>query len=152
MAILTRSDGQPRVYAARAAQPEDQWSDALTKLFPVEVFTAYLAAVAILSGVTTSAIYATVAWLVYAAGLVATPIYMAATWDVDPVVRREELRFAWPQLVLALFAFTAWAFSLGGAFALLPWYEQWVGGVALIVAALILTGLNKLLGTLSVPR
>jgi fatty acid desaturase len=67
-------------------------------------------------------------------------------------VRREELRYAWPQLLLALFAFTAWAFSLGGAFGLLPWYEQWVGGVALIVGALILTGLNKLIGTLSVQR
>ena len=51
MPILARADGAPRTYAARAAQPDDQWRDALTKLFPVEVFTAYLAAVAILSGV-----------------------------------------------------------------------------------------------------
>ena len=152
MRFLTRADGLPRTYAARAAQPDDQWNDALTKLFPAEVFSAYLAAVAILTAVTESPIYGVVAWLVYAAGLLATPIYMLATWDPDPGVRRDELRYAWPQLILALFAFTAWAFSLGGAFGLFPWYEQWVGGLALIVGALILTGLNKLIGTLSVQR
>ena len=147
MAILTRSDGTPRAYAARAANPDDQWQDALTKLFPMEVFAAYLAAVAIMSAVDPSKIKDIVAWAVFGAGALATVVYMMATWDPDPVVRRDELRYAWPQLILAIFAFSSWAFSVGGAFATFPWYEQWIGGVTLIIAALLLTGINKLVGT-----
>lgn len=147
MPILTRADGVPRTYAARAVQPDDQWQDALTKLFPVEVFTAYLAAVAILSSVDPSQVRDIVSWAIFAAGALATVVYMIATWDPDPSVRREELRYAWPQLVLAMFAFASWAFSVGGAFATFPWYEQWIGGVTLIIGALLLTGLNKLIGT-----
>jgi hypothetical protein len=146
MKILTKADGSPREFAARAVQPDDQWQDALTKLFPTEVFTAYLAAVAILSGVE-SDVKGIVSWVVFGAGALATLLYMMATWDPDPQIRREELRFAWPQLVLAVFAFTAWAFSLGGAFQTFPWYEQWIGGVVLVIGALLLTGLNKLIGT-----
>lgn len=147
MPILARADGTPRVYAARAVQPDDQWQDALTKLFPTEVFTAYLAAVAILSGVDPTPTRDIVAWVIFGAGAFATVLYMMATWDPDPTVRREELRFAWPQLILSVFAFSAWAFSIGGAFATFPWYEQWIGGVVLIIGALLLTGLNKLIGT-----
>ena len=151
MRLLARADGLPRTFATRAANPDDQWNDALVKLFPAEVFAGYLAAVAILTAVQQSPMYGIMAWVIYAVGLLATPIYMLATWDSDPVIRRQELRFAWPQLVLALFAFTAWAFSIGGAFGLFPWYEQWIGGVVLILASLVLTGLNKLLGTLAMP-
>lgn len=147
MPILTRADGVPRTYAARAAQPDDQWQDALTKLFPAEVFMAYLAVVAIISSVDPSPVRDIVAWVVFAAGVLATVVYMIATWDPDPAVRREELKYAWPQLVLAVFAFTSWAFTIGGAFATFPWYEQWIGGVTLIIGALLLTGLNKLIGT-----
>jgi len=147
MPILARADGTPRRYAVRAAQPSDQWQDALTKLFPPEVFTAYLAAVAILTAVDPSPKRDVIAWVIFAAGAIGTVIYLMATWDPDPTIRREELRFAWPQLVLAVFAFSVWAFSIGGAFATFVWYEQWMGGVILVVGALLLTGLNRLIGT-----
>lgn len=147
MPILTRADGTSRTFAARASRPDDGWQDSLTKLFPVEVFTAYLAAVAIISGVDPSPVRDTVAWVVFGIGILATVVYMIATWDPDPVVRREELKYAWPQLTLAVFAFASWAFSVGGAFDTFVWYEQWIGGVTLIIGALLLTGLNKLIGT-----
>lgn len=149
MPVLTRSDGEPRVFAARAAAPDDQWQDALRKLFPTEVFAAYLATVAILASVPASAARNVVAWIVYGMGALATVVYMSATWDDDPQVRRSELRYAWPQLILAVVAFTCWAFSIGGAFTVFAWYEPWIGGVILICGSLLLTGLNKLLGTLA---
>jgi len=144
---LTKKDGTPRAYAARAAQPDDQWQDALVKLFPVEVFMAYLAAVALITKVEPSPTKVIVSWVVFGVGVLATVVYMIGTWDPDPGIRREELRFAWPQLILAVFAFSAWAFTLGGAFAAFPWYEQWIGGVVLIIGGLLLTGVNKLIGT-----
>lgn len=136
----------PRIFAARAAQPSDNWRDSLTKLFPAEVFTAYLALVNLLTAVDASPARDVVAWVIFATGALATLIYMVATWDPDPFIRNREIQRAWPQLVLALLAFTTWAFSVGGAFATFPWYEQWIGGVALIAGALLLTALNKLLG------
>lgn len=140
------SNGTPRIFAARAAQPADHWNDSLLKLFPPEVFTGYLALVNILTAVDASPARDVIAWLIFAAGAAATLIYMIATWDPNPLIRRKEIQHAWPQLTLALLAFTTWAFSIGGAFATFAWYEQWIGGIALIVGALLLTALNKLLG------
>lgn len=143
---MTKHTSTPRIFAARAAQPDDQWKDSLTKLFPPEVFTAYLALVLLLTAVEPSPARDVVAWVIFAAGALATLFYMIATWDPNPIIRKHEIQYAWPQLILALVAFSTWAFSIGGAFATFAWYEQWIGGVALIVGALLLTALNKLIG------
>ena len=149
MQLLTRSDGVPRTFAARAVTPDDEWSEALTKLFPTEVFSAYLGAVALMTAVDKTPTWFIAAWCLFGAGVLATVIYMIATWDPDPDVLREEMRFAWPQLILAVVAFSTWAFTIGGAFTAFTWYEQWLGGIALIMGSLLLTGLNKLIGSLA---
>ena len=146
MSILARADGTPRTFAENAASPEDTWPEALLKLFPAEVYGAYMLAMGYLTDVESTPTLRIAYWGLFFAGLVATLIWLVAKWDDDPVVRREELRYAWPQLILSAFAFTVWAFFLGGAFAQFPWWTQWLGSLALTMGALLLTGLNKLLG------
>jgi len=149
MPILARSDNFRR-YAARSATPNDDWLSALTKIIPVEVIAAYTAAIKLLQGVEASDMRQMVAWIILAVGAVGTVLYMVATWDPDPAVRRQELPHAWPQLIVSLLAFGFWSFTLGGPFEAFPWYAEWLGGVALIVGAFLLTGINKLIGTFSV--
>ena len=149
MPVLVRADGRKRVFAARAAAPDDGWGEAVTKLIPVEVVAAYLAAVQILSGIELNQSVEIAQWILFAVGMVATVLYMLATWDTDPVIRREELRYAWPQLLIAIGAFAVWAFAVGTPFGLFAWYAEWMGGLALIVGALLLAAINKLLGTWS---
>lgn len=150
MPILARANDFKR-YAARAATPDDDWLGALTKLIPIEVIAAYTAAIKLLQGVETSNMRQMVAWIILAVGAVGTVLYMVATWDPDPAVRRSELAHAWPQLIVSLLAFGFWAFTLGPPFDAFPWYAEWLGGLALIVGAFLLTGINKLIGTFSQP-
>jgi hypothetical protein len=37
------------------------------------------------------------------------------------------------QLALSTAAFGVWVFALGGAFASLPWYEPFIGSLALVI-------------------
>ena len=145
MPVLARANGQPR--AARAVAPDDNWGDAITKLIPIEVVAGYLAAVQIVTGLESSTSVAVAQWILFGVGMVATVLYMLATWDPDPAVRRADLKSAWPQLFIALAAFVVWAFAIGSPFGLLAWYESWMGGLALIAGALLLAAINKLLGT-----
>jgi hypothetical protein len=145
MPVLARANGQPR--AARAVAPTDNWGDAITKLIPIEVVAGYLAAVQIVTGLESSASVSVAQWILFGVGMVATILYMLATWDPDPAVRRADLVSAWPQLFISLAAFVAWAFAIGAPFGLFAWYESWMGGLALIAGALLLAAINKLLGT-----
>jgi len=145
MPVLVRANGQPR--AARAVAPTDNWSDAVTKLIPIEVVAAYLAAVQIVTGLESSTSVAVAQWILFGIGALATILYMLATWDPDPAVRESDLKSAWPQLFISLAAFVTWAFAIGSPFGLLAWYEGWMGGLALIAGALLLAAINKLLGT-----
>jgi hypothetical protein len=108
---------------------------------------AYLAAVQIIAGLEMDSSVAIAQWIVFAIGAIATVLYMVATWDPDPAVRRQDLRYAWPQVLISLAAYTVWAFAIGSPFGLFAWYAEWMGGLALIVGALLLAAINKLLGT-----
>jgi hypothetical protein len=127
--------------------PDDNWADAITKLIPIEVVAGYLAAVQIMNGLELTSSVAAAQWILFGIGLLATLLYMLATWDPDPAVRKADLQHAWPQLLIALGAFVVWAFAIGSPFGILAWYESWMGGLALIAGALLLAAINKLLGT-----
>ena len=114
MPVLVRANGQPR--AARAVAPTDNWSDAVTKLIPIEVVAAYLAAVQIVTGLESSTSVAVAQWILFGIGALATILYMLATWDPDPAVRESDLKSAWPQLFISLAAFVTWAFDKGFAY------------------------------------
>ena len=150
MSVLARADGTPRTLAAKAAAPYDTWQDALLKLFPGEVYGAYLVAMGFVGDVEPTPTLQMAYWGLFFAGLAGTLIWLVANWDDDPAVRLEELRYAWPQLILSALAFSVWAFFLGGPFAQFAWWTAWLGSLALTMGALLLAGLNKLLGQHSV--
>jgi O-antigen/teichoic acid export membrane protein len=54
-------------------------------------------------------------------------------------------RVQWFQVLSAPLAFTAWAFAVGGPFASLSIWAPQVGAFVLLVASVIITGLDKLI-------
>lgn len=133
-----------RSYGARAVRPKESFLETVTKLIPSEVLIGYTAAVALLCGVVAGPTRLLASWIVFAIGLVVTPLYVASTWDPSAGVRRMEQPFMVPQLVVSAVAFALWAFGLGVPFDQFAWYADWMGGLSLIVGALVLTVVNRL--------
>ena len=130
---------------ARAVVPEDGFTEGISKLLPVAVAVAYVAAVQLLDGVALGASKAIAAWVMFAVGIVATPLEILATWDPDAAIAATALKGAIPHLIISTVAFAIWAFGLGEPFSQFVWYEPWMGGLALILGTLMLGTVGKLI-------
>lgn len=132
----------------RAHAALDAPTETIQKMLPLEVVAFYVATLAIIPVVAgeDAALVLVASWIVFGVGLLATPLYMVTTWDADAAARREAMSAAIiPQLLIGMAAFAVWAFALGGPFASLLFWREWMGGVALLVGTLLLTGISRLL-------
>jgi len=132
-----------RAQARRVFRATESPTETIQKMLPLEVVAFYQAALAILVSVAEPdvALANLIGWVIFAVGLVGTPLYLLATWN-GPRVSAS----AWPQLSIAMLAFVVWAFGLGGPFTQLWFWRPWVGGLALLAGTLLLTAVSRLLG------
>lgn len=130
---------------ARAVLPGDGFKEGISKLVPVTVAVAYLAAMQLLDIAPVGAGRDTFAWIMFAVGLLATPLEILATWDPEPGMIASALTKAIPHLIISTVAFAIWAFGLGEPFSQFLWYESWMGGLALILGTLLLGTVGKLI-------
>lgn len=106
-----------------ASQAPDDYVDRLLKYIPAESVALYLTLQGIiLSGAEGPSLDQWL-WIIFAIGLVGTPMYL---WRVVKVGKKG-------QLVVSTAAFGVWVFALGGAFASMSWYEPFIGSLALVV-------------------
>lgn len=132
----------------RAHAAFDAPTETIQKMLPFEVVAFYFAAQTFIPTIMgeDAALVLMVSWIIFGVGLVATPLYMVATWDVNAAMRKEAMEAAIiPQLVIGMVAFVVWAFALGGPFASLVFWREWMGGLALLVGVLLLTVISRLL-------
>ena len=99
--------------------PTDGYATRLLKYMPSEVIALYLTLTSLVRSSAGAGLW--LDWLIFAVGVVATPLYL---WRLQKV--RKPL-----QLVISTGAFVVWAFALGAPFAQLTWYAPVYGGVLL---------------------
>lgn len=108
----------------RGGQPKvrpDNYKQRLFKYIPAEVVVAYLALDTLIrpTGENHLALY----WLVFAFGVIATPLYLGRILHVHKLL----------QLAISTVAFAVWVFAIGGPFVYLDFYEPIYGGVLLVI-------------------
>lgn len=128
---------RPRVNTARDAAAEagiteDPYVTKVVKYIPAEIVAAYVAAWRALEAARDQIAFGTLSWVVAAALLVLTPIWMLyATREPG----RPPARF---QAVAATVAFACWVFALGGPFESFGWYRPVYGTLVLVFATLVI--------------
>jgi hypothetical protein len=97
----------------------DDYVTKLLKYIPAEVIALYITldALARSSGETQLQLY----WLIFAFGIVVTPLYLWRIQKVHKVL----------QLLISTVAFFVWVFAMGGPFVHLDWYNPLYGGMLL---------------------
>jgi hypothetical protein len=105
-------------------QTPDDYVDRLLKYIPAESVALYLTLQGIiLSGTAEASNLNAWLWFILGVGLIGTAVYQWRVLKIGKVV----------QLALSTAAFGVWVFALGGAFASLPWYEPFIGSLALVI-------------------
>jgi hypothetical protein len=89
-----------------AADPVDGYKERLLKYIPAEVITLYMALSGTVGAATGAATQRIAQWVIFAALLLATPLYQ---YRILKVTKRT-------QLLIATGAFIVWSFALGGPF------------------------------------
>lgn len=121
----------PRESLTSGTPPKtDTPAERILKYIPAEVIAFYLAALGIIDSLPKEtkgkeAGY----WVILALGFVAAPLYILklAGW-----AKSAYLLAAW-----SAFAFLVWAYSLGGAFKLIPdLHQPWIGSIALLAVTM----------------
>ena len=106
------------------AQTPDDYKTRLLKYIPAEVIALYLTLDGLLRPTVAHPIPATkifIYWLVFAFGLLVTPIYL---WRVQNVRKNA-------QLGISTVAFAVWVYALGGPFQLMHNYDPLYGSILL---------------------
>ncbi|MFD3000402.1 hypothetical protein ACFS7Z_08535 [Pontibacter toksunensis] len=89
----------------------DNYLSRLLKYIPTEIIALYLTCRPLLSSGNNQ--YNIIHWLIFAFGVVVTPLYL---WKKQKVNKKS-------QLLISTFAFCVWVFAIGGPFAQLDWYN-----------------------------
>lgn len=104
----------------------EDYKGRLIKYIPTEVVGVYIAAVALVPA--DYEFQQNALWIIFWVCAVLTPIYLIGmTWDQGkgPLII---------QVILGTLAFPVWVFAMGGPFKdYFPWYQAWIGSVALIL-------------------
>ncbi len=100
----------------------DDYSTRMLKFIPAEVVTVYLALDSLLRTTTDPKINIPLLWWgIFLLLLILTPVYL---WRIQNVTKTT-------QLIITTISFAIWVFSLGGPFALQPWYSPFYGALLL---------------------
>lgn len=105
-------------------EPASTPAERIVKFMPVEIVSGYLFVIGLVLLAPAGTLKVFAAWLVFTAGLVATPVFLFKRYKPE--------RKKWPQVWVATVAFPLWAYALGGPFAMPPidkYYTAWFGGV-----------------------
>ena len=105
-------------------KPASNPTERIVKFMPVEIVSGYLFVFGLVHAAPTGKLRILAAWLVFAVGLIVTPIFLLKVYHPKPEMR--------PQVWIASIAFPLWAYALGGPFAMPPldkYYVAWFGGV-----------------------
>jgi hypothetical protein len=138
---------RPRVYTWKDASldpavTEDTYFGKVVKYIPAEIVAAYVAAAGALRSAQDQIPLETLLWLVGAALVVLSPI-----WVLIAAAEPGRPRPAF-QAGAAAAAFACWVFALGGPFEFQSWYKPVYGTLVLIFATLIIPLVEKaLVGT-----
>jgi hypothetical protein len=111
--------------------PDSTYLERVAKYVPVEVVAAFKACFAIITTQPHGTTQVVVGWFVFCFFLIATPIYLyyMNLQAKDPLTGRPLAI----QLVIATLSYLVWSYALGGPFALHDWYQEWIGGILLIL-------------------
>lgn len=121
------SKPMPSDAAGDAPSDTKEVSDAtqrIVKFMPVEIVTGYIFVISLVMAAPQGNLRSVAGWLVFAAGLIVTPIFLTKVYRPEADKR--------PQVWIATIAFPLWAYALGGPFAMPPvdkYYYAWFGGV-----------------------
>jgi hypothetical protein len=119
-APFAATEGEEKPPKKSASNPAER----IVKYMPVEIVSGYLFVMGIVQAAPEGNLRVFAAWLVFAAGLIVTPIFLIKYHKPKP----EQM----PQVWVATVAFPLWAYALGGPFAMPPigkYYVAWFGGV-----------------------
>jgi hypothetical protein len=120
---------------------DDKALQAIATMIPVEVIAAYNSLIAVIPAAHVSIRF----WLT----VVMMPI--TALWIAFAT---KDGRIGWRQVIIAPFAFACWTCAIQGALlmSVFPWWENWIGSVAVGLGTLVLPILNGFLKLLGVPQ
>jgi len=128
---------RPRVYTSKDASldpavSEDTYFGKVVKYIPAEIVAAYVAAAGALRSAEDQVPLEACLWVVAAALLVLTPIWVLVA-AAEPGRPRPAF-----QAGAAALAFVCWVFALGGPFEFQTWYKPVYGTLVLIFVTLII--------------
>ena len=108
----------------RSVEPIEPFREKLLKFSPTETVGTCLAALGMLSAMEPGNLQTILLWVVFAAGLLATPFWLIYKMDM-----RKPL-----QVIVSTLAFIVWMMTIdGGPFTTIPGYQLVIGSVALII-------------------
>jgi len=116
-----RGAASGRVAGVFEEAKKDNYSDRLIKYIPSEVVSVYIAVSAVLKVAGDEVPKKTLEWIIFAFLLVMTPIYLRVAMNVK----------IYRNLIISTISFGVWAFTLGGPFAPLSWYNPIYGAILL---------------------
>jgi hypothetical protein len=111
-------------------QTPDTYRDRLTKYIPAEAVATYLFINTFVTTATPVRVW--LLWLSFGVCTVLVPLYLRRIQKVDKVV----------QLIISTVAFIVWAFSIGGPFTYLPWYDPIIAVVVMALYTLAVPAID----------
>lgn len=109
---------------SQGAKSASNPGERILKFMPVEIVSGYLFVIGLVIAAPSGTLRSIAAWVVFAAGLIVTPIFLTRAYHPEANMR--------PQIWIATIAFPLWAYALGGPFAIPPadkYYAGWLGAV-----------------------
>jgi hypothetical protein len=104
---------------AQQQETPDRYRDKLFKYIPAEAVTLYLGLSTVVAATQNAPHF--LYWVIFAAGLIGTPVYLRFAQNVTKRV----------QLIVSTLSFAVWVFALGGPFADIDGYKPVYGAVLL---------------------
>lgn len=108
----------------REAQSSEPYRERLLKLSPTETVGVCIAAIGMLSAMEPGTLQTALLWVVFGAGLVATPFWLIYKMDMKKPL----------QVIVASIAFIIYFMTIeGGPFSTIPGYNLIIGSVLLVL-------------------
>lgn len=123
---------QPKAFAGES-QGFSDYLDKVARLIPSEIIAGYLTMIGFVGSVKNIQVQNVIAWIVFAIGLILTPIYLNNVSEIDKPKRNH--------LILSTVAFLVWAYVTTGERLLQTIspdiYDQAVASIVLVAFSLV---------------
>jgi len=125
--IITKKDIELKKVKIEKNEP-DKYIDRLMKYIPGEIVALYLTLYGLALGSETEIPFMEITWLIFAIGIVFTPIYL---WRILEVEK-------WYHILISTIAFMVWVFAIGGPFKFFDWYHPTIGAIVLVIYTFVI--------------